>query len=382
MWTQISSSRRRAFTLVELLVVIAIIGILVALLLPAIQAAREAARKIQCKDNLKNVGLACLNHADALKVFPTGGTRWSPNLQDYIENGKPMGPDRQGLGWGFQVLPYLEEGAVHNLTTEAQIGPTIIPIYSCPSRRGITQITFTDATNGTTTFTLTDYGGIDPCSSLKTPQNSDSPVTQPPLDLRTQPDPNTVRTYFCQGFGNDQAPFKHSLYDGVIVRTPWVETGFDRRSLIPIGNYVEDVPYPTKFSGIIDGTSKSMMVAEKYIRYDLYAGGDASDDRGWTDGWDADTMRCTCIHPHNDGEIDPDHSPTPPLDHNASYYQLMLGSAHTGGFNAVFADGSVHTINYDIELYVLNALGTRNGTSAGAGDPATSTEVSDISSGY
>src|SRR5262245_30735833 len=97
----VSRHKRNAFTLVELLVVIAIIGILVALLLPAIQAAREAARRTQCKDNLKNVGLAILNHVDARKVFPTGGVTWGVKIPDYIEgvpdasgnipNGKPVG---------------------------------------------------------------------------------------------------------------------------------------------------------------------------------------------------------------------------------------------------------------------------------------------------
>jgi prepilin-type N-terminal cleavage/methylation domain-containing protein len=146
----------KGFTLVELLVVIAIIGILVALLLPAIQAAREAARRTQCKDNLKNIGLACLNHLDSLKMFPTGGAFWSPDLEKFVEHGHALGPDRQGLGWGFQILPYLEESAVHNLTTQEQLGPTVIPLYVCPSRRGITKVSYVE--NGISrTYTLTDY---------------------------------------------------------------------------------------------------------------------------------------------------------------------------------------------------------------------------------
>src|SRR5262249_8962062 len=113
--------KRSAFTLVELLVVIAIIGILVALLLPAIQAAREAARRTQCKDNLKNIGLAILNHVDSLKVFPTGGVTWGVLINDYNENGKPVGPDRMGLGWGYQILPYMEEESLHNVTDSTQM---------------------------------------------------------------------------------------------------------------------------------------------------------------------------------------------------------------------------------------------------------------------
>src|SRR5262245_32654854 len=151
----------RAFTLVELLVVIAIIGILVALLLPAIQAAREAARRTQCKNNLKNIGLACLNHVDAFKVFPTGGEYWSPKLQDFVEGGRALGVDKQGLGWGFQILPFLEEGAVHSLTSEDQISGTVVPLYVCPSRRGL--VKYYHAANNLT-VTLTDYAGVHPCT--------------------------------------------------------------------------------------------------------------------------------------------------------------------------------------------------------------------------
>src|SRR5687768_15671362 len=112
--------RRRAFTLVELLVVIAIIGILVALLLPAIQAAREAARRSQCKNNLKNIGLSIHNFHDTHKQFPTGGTfphvqliqymsDWPTQPNNALVKGPPNGPMRQGFGWMYQILPFLEE---------------------------------------------------------------------------------------------------------------------------------------------------------------------------------------------------------------------------------------------------------------------------------
>ena len=129
---------KRGFTLVELLVVIAIIGILVALLLPAVQAAREAARRTQCKNQLKQIGLAILNHANTLRVFPTGGAGFHPDIANYVVNGKPLGPDKQGLGWGYQILPYLEEGALQGLTTQIQLQAAGVTLYVCPSRRSPT----------------------------------------------------------------------------------------------------------------------------------------------------------------------------------------------------------------------------------------------------
>ena len=93
----------RGFTLVELLVVIAIIGILVSLLLPAVQSAREAARRISCSNNLKQVSLALLNYHDTFKEFPQGA---------YTANFGPFRED--GLGWASRILPQLEEQAVHD----------------------------------------------------------------------------------------------------------------------------------------------------------------------------------------------------------------------------------------------------------------------------
>ena len=138
--------RRKAFTLVELLVVITIIGILIALLLPAVQAAREAARRLQCTNHLKQLALACLNHEEVHGFLPTGG--WGPCWAGDPDRGFTS---RQSGGWLYNVLPYIEMQALHDLgmtgdgltgdrdSTKAELikqaMQTPVATFNCPTRR-------------------------------------------------------------------------------------------------------------------------------------------------------------------------------------------------------------------------------------------------------
>jgi prepilin-type N-terminal cleavage/methylation domain-containing protein len=357
--------KESGFTLVELLVVIAIIGILVALLLPAIQAAREAARRTECKNRLKQIGLAVLNHVDTYKVFPTGGARYNAVITTYAVNGKPFGPDKQGLGWAYQILPYLEEGAIKNLTTNDQLQKASIPLYLCPSRRS--------AANGPTTSTnvgggficLIDYVGAQPCT-VQCPAGFPGCPNPPPKYDPTRNVPFTAAGYNASGssfwggrFQNKPQPADGEVYDGIIVRSAW---NSDTNTLYT------NFPRPTTIAKITDGTSKTLLIGEKYVRPDLYQGGVSwSDDKGWSDGWDCDIMRSTCFAPVQDN--DPIGNLTQPPNTTADYFGsqadvFYFGATHTAGFNTVFADGSVHTITFDIDVVVFNSLGTRAGGEA------------------
>ncbi len=126
--------RQRGFTLVELLVVIAIIGILVALLLPAVQSAREAGRRISCANHLKQMGLALHNHHDTHRMFVDGGENWTaPRTK--TPSGAPEIAPKQFWGWGYQLLPFMEQTAVHQEQADVDVAYAIIPTYFCPSRR-------------------------------------------------------------------------------------------------------------------------------------------------------------------------------------------------------------------------------------------------------
>jgi prepilin-type N-terminal cleavage/methylation domain-containing protein/prepilin-type processing-associated H-X9-DG protein len=356
---------RKGFTLVELLVVIAIIGILVALLLPAIQAAREAARRTQCKNQVKQFILAMHNHENALKAFPSGGIYPWPRIEDYVNppnspTGIPYTLGDQGLSWAYQVLPYLEEGAVHGLRTTQQIQETSVPQYFCPSRRGPTRHILSGAY-------LMDYAAAVPARSRG--QWTKAGGTNYDANYLAML-PSGIDTAGCdkeEFWGYRGGPIHGDKFNfarpvpayvgflGVIVRSDRWAFG-NPNSPNSTGFYT-----PITFAKITDGSSNTMVIGEKWLEpvgeglvgTDVrggYLDGDWHDDRGWSDGWDPDTLRCTICKVMADRDI-------PPEERRLAGFRF--GSAHSSGFNVGFADASVQWLNYDIDQEIFNRMGNR-----------------------
>ena len=326
----------RGFTLVELLVVIAIIGILIALLLPAVQAARESARNKQCMNHLKQIGLASHLVVDTYGTFPTAGLGPWPGLS--LSGTAVRKPGEQEIGWGFQILPYIEEKAVYDIRSpisptamdkrhvEAFIAGNGISYYFCPSRRApVAQ------SSGTTTV-ITRYL-MDYASSVPTHRNLDS-ITPPVFDN------DAFNEYWCapSSAGNVD-PHTKNLDEndkytctalGIITRAPRFGSA-------------------TKPTQVTDGLSSTMMYGEKWISTEVYYTGEWYDDRGWTDGYDPDIVRSTALPPR----------PDDPFDYVEDYDPFAMGGAHPAGFNACFGDGAVHFITWDVDPILYNRWGNR-----------------------
>jgi prepilin-type N-terminal cleavage/methylation domain-containing protein/prepilin-type processing-associated H-X9-DG protein len=354
--------RLQAFTLVELLVVIAIIGILVALLLPAIQAAREAARRSQCKNNLKQIGLATLNFHDTYKFFPLGGTgRW-PIFDKYFTGGKPNGPRTQGLSWPYQLLPFLEEqsaqqnaAAKTDGTSGALKAITEHPVegYNCPSRRSPTP--HHDNTEDLDTW-LMDYAAAQPGPSrAEAAGTSNSDLPKNFNDLLATPWHEVPFLFFgCNNCQDDLGPgcnsgnqWPNATYRGIIQRSDWKAYAANN-----VNNCRYGYGRTVKIAQVVDGTSKTLWVGEKRLQPADYLTGNGWDDRGWTDGWDFDVIRSTMWPVAQDDNE--------PIGDALDALKWAFGSAHPGGINAVLADGSVQTISYGVDQELFNRLGHRD----------------------
>lgn len=308
--TQRAWPARIGFTLVELLVVIAIIGILVGLLLPAVQAAREAARRMQCSNNLKQIGLALHNYHDGHRSFPKVWYYW---------NGNSNGADRQpagffsGFGWRVMILPFMEQGNLYNQFDFSQ------PIHSTNSPAGAVP-----------NLTLVQT----PVQTYLCPSD--------PTGARTKPGNQYLWSNWC--FPHGGCPQNVSVavttykgltgagYDQVFAQVPYPAAMFDRRRGAGM-----------KFSSMSDGTTNTIAVTESSPEFNA-----------WT-GW-------ATWHVAAHAQQGPNHarrfygSTVRPANQHGWTAGLTASSFHVGGVNTVMGDGSVHFLSENINLLTYQQL--------------------------
>ncbi len=333
--------KRRAFTLVELLVVIAIIGILIGLLLPAINAAREAGRRTQCKNNLKQMGLACQNHLSEQGIFPTGGFGW-----DWAGDPNCGFKAAQPGGWTFNILPYMEFNDLYNYGRAGPPDSTAqmngceqmlkrpIPTYICPSRRAVQLYPISgaypvNATAGDSIVARSDYAISCGSSTNNQPIGSGSGSYQSVVSA-----PYTDLSNFNAAGSNYQSGV--SFYRSVIT--------------------------PAK---VTRGQSHIVMLGEKFLTADHYTDGqDGGDNETLYVGQDNDTFRTTNLPPIQDCQSSS--LPTSPLnyqidsDYGHEEDPLTFGSAHAAGCNVAFGDGAVHIISFQVNPAIFLVWGTRD----------------------
>ena len=298
----------RGFTLVELLVVITIIGILVGLLIPGVQAARESARRAVCSNNVHQLSLACIQHLEKFGFFPSGG--WGSTSQGSADAG--FGHSQPG-GWIYSALPYMEQETLHDLgktntngsgmslqaacTTRAA---TPLTVLYCPTRRRVQAYPLV------------------------------SGVCQTPIGTGV-----AGRNDYAINGGSFQVP---SISSG----PPFNTTGFNG-----ICTYASEV----SAANIPDGLSNTYLIGEKYLCPNNYTtGADLGDKEDACSGDDLSLIRwgnnLTPILPMMDRS---DVSPT-----------NCFGSAHSAGWYASFCDGSVRLMNFNVDPLVHYLLATRN----------------------
>jgi prepilin-type processing-associated H-X9-DG protein len=320
----LSRKRLSGFKLVELLVVIAIIGVLVALLLPAVQAAREAARRTQCTNNVKQIVLAVHNFHDAKRAFPPGYTL-------VADSSNPQNHIYEKYGWMTYILPFLEEGRLGDLLppeihwvysgTAAErdrareAKGTAISIYQCPSSTIPGRVEY-DATHGW--FGTSGYGGI---GTYNVDQATASFNGKTVFDM-------------YRGF-----TYLNSWGPMVSYQNPEYQIGIFNSVALPALK-------PVRFRSISDGTSKTLMVGEAF----------SDDDDAFTEDFRV---------PHWVSGVLVDTSFGINAPPTGSYGAGMTRSPHAGGANFGVADGSVRMITDSISQDTLRILtGIRDGEMA------------------
>jgi prepilin-type N-terminal cleavage/methylation domain-containing protein/prepilin-type processing-associated H-X9-DG protein len=348
---------KRAFTLVELLVVIAIIGILVALLLPAVQAAREAARRTQCLNRLKQISLACLNFESTKRYLPSAAKC------DLEPGATPANPTYTCWSYLAQILSFIEEQSFQGAldmryhwqrdisdgagypANRTLLYNTPVPQFRCPSEPDV-EVTFTDPPSG---------GGKTEQSNLRAHymavMGAEVSCQSPAVSSANYPGYTYTFTYDdTGGAGCDNGG--GTANNGVMfVR------GYDRG---PAGQ--AKIPYTdskVKLKSISDGTTHTFMVGE--ISWlcgpqRIWAVGSASFTHPYRFNYTAKNLQ----HPLNysyrvDTVNNPGQQPCAGCENN----NMSFGSLHPGGTHFAMCDGSVQFIRDDVPVAVLRAMASR-----------------------
>ncbi len=303
--------RQRGFTLVELLVVIAIIGILIALLLPAVQAAREAARRINCTNNLKQVGLALHIHHDSLRHLPSG----------WVSNTGVNGPT--GWGWAAAILPHMEQAAFAEETIDqeqvisystATISnlaalKTSFNAFRCPSDKGREASTIAGMEVGTNNY-VGVHGGY--------PSTSTYPAGTTLLSLLNSSTPQ-----------NGNGTFYHN----------------SRKS----------------FRDMRDGTSNTLVVGERAVKIvpTTPAGANPAE---YYSTWVGNPSAAASDAPYGAARCVGAAITAPNSEDEIPYdYQQGFGSPHPGGSQFLLGDGAVRLVNDDVDRLIYQQICTVNG---------------------
>lgn len=303
------------FTIVELLVAIGIVGFLAALLMPAVQGARETGRRTECQNHLRQIALSCLLHEQAQRHLPSGGWGWG------WQGDPDRGFDRrQPGGWPYQVLPFVEREALRErgagLPEAAKraellsVGNVPLALFHCPSRRAAAEYPFVHRDG---------FFNIDrPQTLARTDYAANVGSLEPGL------------------FGSGPS----TLAEGDRPNFRWRQ--LDRNGVVFRRSEL-------RLSQVVDGTSQTYLVGEGYLRIDDYGTGRAANDnQGLYVGYDRDTLRSTNFN-------------YPPLrDRRGLVSDHSFGSAHAAGFQAAFCDGSVRLVRYRVSAEVHRRLGSRS----------------------